>query len=516
MTKRQITRRTFNQGVVATAGAAAGWRPESAVARTTSTLRIAMSGYPATLDPVLLNQTAVRRVVPQIFETLIAFDYATGMALKPALATRWERLSERAVRLALRPGVIFHDRSPFSADDVAFSLGPDHLLGPDRAGRVVALQTLGTLDRVEIVDPGTVIVHAKGPDALLEQRLAAWASQMVSKRAFEAAGTWEAWNSRVVGTGPYKLVEAKLDQRVRLAAHEGYWGQRAPYTEIDYRIVSEVGSRVNALLTGEADLITDVPPDQFPTIAARPELEVVGGSILNTRYLGIDTSGPLLGDTRIRRALSLAIDRKLIIDSLWSGQIDVPNGFQFASFGPNYHADFQGPIYDPDRARALLQHAGYRGEPIAYRLLNNYYTNQTATAQVLVEMWRTVGLRVDITMLENFSQVYKKPVNAIFDNSVTADIPDHLGHAWRSFGPQGELPRQVQGWANEEYFRLGQTLAEDTDSNVRRTAHGRMLEILSEDDPPAIILHSSGQFYGKRKDVPWIPHPTLNLQFGAA
>ncbi|UXN57532.1 ABC transporter substrate-binding protein (plasmid) [Phyllobacterium zundukense] len=134
------------------------------------TLKVGMSGFPPAVEPVLYAHTATRRIAPQMFDTLIAFDQTPDMALRPALAERWERVNGKAVRLVLRKGVTFHDGGPFTADDVAFSLSPEHLLGPDMAGKSTAMQTLDTIDKVEIVDSHTVIVHAKGDDVLLEKR----------------------------------------------------------------------------------------------------------------------------------------------------------------------------------------------------------------------------------------------------------------------------------------------------------------------------------------------------------
>lgn len=512
MTRLQLDRRTALAGVLATSvfgdfpAAAQNPAPRRK-------LTVGMSGFPPSLEPVLFNHTATRRVAPSLFDTLLAVDHGKNMALRPALAERWERINPRAVRLALRKGVVFHDGSPFTADDVAFSYGPDHLLGPGRSGRSVAMQTLDRIDRVEIIDPYTVVIHAKGDDALLEQRLAAWSSEIVSKRAFEAAGSWDRWTAAPIGTGPYRLVEQKLDLHVITAAHDAYWGGRPPYEGVTFRIVPELASRMNGLIAGELDIITDVPPDQFADIGKRATLEVVGASVQNIRELIIDTTDPVLKDTRVRRALSLAIDRKLFIEALWDNRVPVPNGYQMPSFGQGYIADFPALAYDPDEAKKLLAAAGYKGAPITYRLLNNYYTNQTAGAQAMIEMWRAVGLNIQIQMLENFSQVTNSPVRAIYDNSTTAVFPDHLGQAWRNYGPNGGIVKMGL-WSNDEYFALGAKLQDTFDPSERRKLVRRMLEILDRDDPPSVILHASGQFYGKRRDALWTPGQTLDLDFG--
>jgi len=472
-----------------------------------------MSGWPSAIDPVLYNHTAVRRVVPQIFDTLIRLDPAGG-GLHPALATGWERLDARRLRLTLRRDVLFHDGSRLSAADVAFSLSPARLLGQENR-RGVAQQTLSTVDRAEPVDAHTVIVHAKDDDPLLEQRLASWSSQIISRRAFEAAGGWgEKWLTTLTGTGPYRLAELRTHYSITLLRHDGYWGGTPPFARIEYRIVPELAARVAGLLSGEYDIITDLVSDQFANIAGRPELEVVGGPVENIRLLGINTTGPVLGKVGVRRALSLAINRKMIIDHLWDGRLPVPNGFQMPGFGPTYIADFPAPAHDPAAARRLLREAGYAGERIVYGLLNDYYPNQVATAQVMVEMWREVGLNVEIEIHENIGQIYAKPDNAIFDASATANFMDHLGQGWRLFGPAGTFVRQVKLWHNEEYWQLGQVLGRSADVAERRAAHRRMLEILDRVDPPCVILHLSGHFYGKRRDVDWRPLPSLDVHFG--
>jgi peptide/nickel transport system substrate-binding protein len=509
-----MNRRRFATASLGVALAAAAGRPAPADAQARRSVIIGMPTYPPALDPVLFNHTPTRRIVPQLFDTLLAVDYDKGRTLRPALAEQVERIDAQSLRVRLREGVTFHDGSPLTAEDVAFSLGPDHLLGPNRAGNVVSMGTLGTLARVEIVDPGTVVVHAKGADALLEQRLASWASQIVSKRAFDAAGSWDRWAQAPVGSGPYRLVEQRTDVRVRLRANDSYWGGKPPFESVEYRHLPEVAARVSGLLAGDLDLITDVPPDQFATIRRRSDLEVVGGDVQNIRYLVFDCTDPVLRDVRIRRAMSLAIDRALIVSTLWDGGVSIPNGLQMASFGTSYVAEFPMPAYDPRAARDLLRQAGYGGELITYKLLNNYYGLQVATAQVMVEMWRSVGLNVKLQMLENFSQIYKTPIHAVFDNSATADFPDHLGQGWRVFGPRSQNVATLGIWRNDEYAQLGQILLDSVDPTERRNAHRRMLEILAHDDPPAILLHTSGQFYAKRRDIAWRPIDTVDMDFG--
>ncbi len=509
MTRRNLIAAGAASGFLAASGAPFAMAQNAA----RRTLRVGMSGFPATLDPAMANATAVRRVVTNMFDKLLAFDQSANMALRPALAERWERVSGSALRLFLRKGVMFHDGSPFTAEDVAFSLSPDHLLGPDKAGKTTAMQTLDTIDRVEIIDSHTVIVHTKGDDGLIEKRLASWHSEIVSKRAFLAAGNWDAWLAAPVGTGPYKIVSKTLDVDIVLASHDAYWGGLPPFSGVHFRIIRELASRMNALVAKEVDFITDISPDMFPEIERHGELEIAGGPVQNIRSLTIDTTDPVLGKVGVRRALSLALDRKALVQALWQGRLPVPNGYQLATFGEAYIEDFPALAHDPELARKLLREAGYNDEKITYKLLNNYYPNQVSGAQIMIEMWRGVGINVEIQMMENFAQIQKKPIHAIYDNSNTAIFPDPLAHAWRLFGPNGEMPK-LGIWSNEEYFRIGETLKKTIDPAARRPILRRMLEITTNDDPGCIILHGSGQFYAKRKDFGWTPEPSLDLDFG--
>src|SRR5262245_30360836 len=135
MTRFTLSRR---RALVGAGGALAAAAMPAAQAQERRRLTVAMSGSPPALEPVLFNHTATRRVVSQMFDTLLALDHGHDLALRPALAERWERVSARALKLSLRRGVTFHDGRPFTAEDVAFSLGLDHLLGPGRTGQTIS------------------------------------------------------------------------------------------------------------------------------------------------------------------------------------------------------------------------------------------------------------------------------------------------------------------------------------------------------------------------------------------
>ncbi|NCY15997.1 MAG: TetR family transcriptional regulator [Actinobacteria bacterium] len=318
-------------------------------------------------------------------------------------------------------------------------------------------------ERVEAVDRMTVRFHNATPDVTLEGRLSRAGSNIVSKRGYEEANTWLEWARRPITTGPYKVAEFRADQSLTLVAHDEYWGGRPPLRQIRFVEVPEVASRINGLLSGDYHFACDIPPDQIPNIERNRAFEVQGGTILNHRLTVFDKNFPVLRNPLVRRAFTHAIDRQAIVDALWAGRTVVPKGLQWDFYGEMLIQDWSVPRFDQAEARRLLREANYRGEPIPYRLLNNYYTNQNATAQVLVEMWRSVGLNVQIEMKENWSQILERsPTRAVRDWSNSAAFNDPVSSLVNQHGPNGQQ-QQVGEWTNEEMNRLSVELETSVD-----------------------------------------------------
>lgn len=478
---------------------------------------VAMPNSPnvATLEPSRDYGNVSFRMGYNLYDNLIGIDYRAGAKLVPALATKWERSSTTAVDFTLREGVAFHDGGIMTAEDVAFSFGPERMSDPKAPGYQQTRPFLPTIERVEATGPMTVRVTTKSPDPLLLRRLAGWGGQIISKKAYLAAANFAAWEKAPVGTGPFKLKEFSYDRRFVFAAHDAYWGGRPSADELEFRIVPELASRMNQLATGEADFITEVSPDQLPIIEAMTGCEVAGGAIQNVRAIVYNKFDPALADPRVRRALSFAIDRQVIVDSLYGGRTWVPNGHQDKSYGELYLADYAGPGFAPDKARALLKEAGYDGRKIVYRVLNNYYTLQVQTAQILQEMWRTVGLDVAIEVKESWSQVYQPGVG-ICDASDTIFWQDPVGAMVRRYGPASNVQAVAKLWSNDEFNALCPVLQSSLDTEERKRTFHRMLVIYDEVDPPGTALHDLTMFYGKKKSVPWQAYPVEYMDFRAA
>jgi peptide/nickel transport system substrate-binding protein len=477
-------------------------------------LVVAVQGNPPTFEPLTTESLVAYRVIYNIFDNLIDVDYTDNYKLKPGLAISWKRVDGKTLELKLRPGVKFHDGSVLTADDVVFSFGPERLLGEKAPGWPAARSFWVNLARVEKAGDLTVRFVMKENDILLEQRIAGWTGQIVSKKAFLAAGSWEEWVKKPIGTGPYKAAENKPGEYMLVQAHDSYWGGVPTAKSVKFAIVPELAARMAGLATNEYQIITDLGPDQLDQVAADPNLEVVGQPVNNHRLLTYDQDHAVLKNPLMRRALNVAIDRQAIVASLWKGRTKVPRSLQWESFGAMYLADFPQYEYKPEQARRLAQQAGYKGEPIPYRVLNNYYANELSTAQVLVEMWKAAGLNVVLEVKENWQQVLQDDKGRAIRNwSNSAIYPDPASSLPRQHGPSG-VQAAFKEWSNDEFEKLAVTLRNSSDPAERKKVFQRMLHIWEIEDPNGTVLHQNAMFYAKRKDVKWgvYPHPYMDFR----
>ena len=486
-------------------------------ARPTITVAVQKISNTGTLDPLReQSSNASERWVGSIMETLIARNQQGKLERVPGLATEWRRIDDATVELKLRPGVRLHNGDELTAEDVAFSFGPERMFGPDLPKDIpeIARRHWPALRRVEIVDRLTVRFVNATPDVTMEGRLSAGGSEIVSKRAWLARGSWQANAKAPVGTGPYKLREFTPDTSLILDAHDEYWGGRPPARTLRFLEVPEESSRLDGLYSGEYQFAADISPDQIAEIEKGKKFAAPGGLVLNHRILAFDKHHPALVDPRVRLAMAHAIDGQAIVDSLWVGRTRVPPGLQWEFYGDMFIPDWRVPPYDPGRARQLLKDAGYNGEKIAYRVRNGYYTAEVATAQVIAEFWKAVGLNADIEVKENWGEVLAKSGRGVRDWSNSAVFDDPVSSIVNQHGPNGA--QQLNGeWSNDEMNRLSPELVSSTDRARRRQIFARMLQICERDDPAYIVLHQNAVFTAMRRGTRWRAPPSFFLDFSS-
>lgn len=483
------------------------------------------------LDVMRERSNVGARVFFSIFESLIDFErQELDLPQKPMLATEWRQVDDLTVELTLREGVVFHNGDTLDADDVVFTFSPERFgMLPEQMaaqedgkqlftsnvsgvqGKVpppevaaIYKRSWPLLGRVEKVDDMTVRFVTTQPDPTLIGRISRYGSEIYSQQGYAAAESWLAHAQKPIGTGPYKVVRFEDDTILELEAHDEYWGGTPPIKKLTFLVVPEVASRVNGLLSGEYDFITDVPPDQIDLIEREAGFHVVGGPITNHRLMVFDKNNGAMQDPLVRRAITHAIPREAIVDALWGGRTRVPAGLQWEYYSDMFIDGWEVPEYNPELAKDLLAEAGYDGEPIQMRVLNNYYTNQVSTAQISAESLRQIGLNIDFQMKENWQQITDPSdgKRAIRDWSNSAPFPDPVASIVNQHCQNGGQ-QQTGEWTNEEFNENCLILERSMDQDARKAAFARMLEIIEREDPGYTVLHQNAIFYGKRQDIEW-------------
>jgi peptide/nickel transport system substrate-binding protein len=370
-------------------------------------LRIGLKAEPTSLDPQYQNLAANNQVALNIFEPLVARD--AGQRLVPALAVSWKPVSDTEWEFKLRPGVKFQDGAPFTAEDVVFTF--------ERAAKVPNSPTPFTaitrqVTRLEIVDPLTLRITTAMPAPLLPVDLS---NLPILSHTAAAGGAPEGRTTDelnrgegLVGTGPFKFVAWKRGGDLTLARNDTYWGAGPAWAHVVFRPLANAPARVAALLAGDVDLIEDPPFADLARIRADSRLTLAKAVSSRVIYIGLDqhaepspgipdTKGknPLM-DRRVREALSRAIDRKGIVDTIMDG-LAVPAGdlLPYPAFGTSRDTRPEG--YDPAASRRLLAEAGYpNGFALTLGTPNGRYLNDLKVAQAVAAMWTRIGVKTGV------------------------------------------------------------------------------------------------------------------------
>jgi peptide/nickel transport system substrate-binding protein len=317
-------------------------------------------------------------------------------SVKPHLATAWSYPDEKTLRFKVRQGVKFHTGDVMTTEDVAFTY--TRLLDPKTESRhTPALRAIG---EVKAVDAETVDFVLKEPDATLLGRLSIL--PVIPKKYFESVGGTDAFGQKPVGTGPFKFVEWVKGQRVVMEANPDYFLGAPKLKTIVYRQISEDNTRITELLTGNADLVNNVPPALASKIKddAKTELQTVRG--LRNVYLKINTKKAPFTELKVRQAINHAIDVKLIIETVLGGNaVPTPGGYE----GPGvwgYYKDVDKEVYpfDPAKAKALLAEAGVKPGNVNILSAKGRLLNDAEVVQAIAGMLQNVGFTPQVQLLD--------------------------------------------------------------------------------------------------------------------
>jgi peptide/nickel transport system substrate-binding protein len=460
------------------------------------TVAFLIESSPANLDPRIGTDAQSQRIDALLFDGLVAHD--ASFQFTPALAEWWEQPNPLTLVFHLRSGVRFHDGRLLTARDVVWTI--ESMLKPGGPGGVITPKTAAyaSIDTLDAADDHTVAMHLKHADNFLLTNLSTGAMGIVPE------GSGRDFWQHPVGTGPFRFVSQQIDQDVIVERNPLSWSVVPKLERVRFAVVPDAITESLELEKGSGDVaVNSLPMDSLPVLAARPNLrmEETGGTEI--QYLSFNLRDPLLGDARVRQAISCAIDRKLIIQTLMGNHarpalsLLPPSHWAFSDDGPRFD-------YDPARAARLLDEAGHPrgGDGVRFHLTMKTSNDEGTRllAAVLQQQLAAVGIALDLRSFE-YATFYSDVTRGAFQmyslRWIGIEQPDIFSYAFSTarFSPKG---------ANRSHYsnaRLDALLGEaeqSEDAAHRRADYAEVQQILARDLPAinlwyrdTVVVHNS-------------------------
>ena len=481
------------------------------------TLAFSYQPEPSALSTIATTAVPTALVATKIFESLLEYEGA-GLKPKAGLAESWSTSSDGLTHtFKLREGVKFHDGKPLTSADVKFSV--EKLVKPFHSrGKVY----FGELDTVETPDARTVVFKLKKPVPFFLKAFQPSETPILPKHLLEHLDTSDAKNVRQaefmqkpVGTGPFVFKEWKKGSHVILERNPDYWKQGRPYLDqVIFRVIPDGAARAIALETGEIDLapMNAIPQADMQRLAALPQIEISNegaeglGPLL---WLEVNLREKPLADKRVRQAISMAIDRKKVVDIIWYGQGKPARG-PLVSGNPWFDKSLKPFEYSLQKANKLLDEAGYpRGAGgIRFRMtqhftpygesfvrLAEYTKNELGKLGIAVETqsadmggWlKAVYTDWSYQMTNNFTHNYSDPAIGTQRAFVSSNIR------------KGASFTNSMGYRNPRVDELFAQAAVEIDEGKRAAQLAEVQKILADELPVIFLVEIAySHLYNKR------------------
>lgn len=298
------------------------------------------------LDPHQGKETPAVEVSDQIFDTLTVIDAKTN-EVKPQIAESWKEINEKQYQFKIRKGIKFHDGSDLTVEDVKFSL--------DRAIHSASVSYIvDFIDNVKILDQDTIEVNLKAPYAPILRNLSVPFAAIVPKKVVEKDE--KAFINNPIGSGPYKFVEWKRGDSIKLEAFPDYFEGEAPTKNLMMKVIPEAAQRVIALQNNEIDIAYDIPTNYIQTVKDDPNLSLEETDPSSCCYISFNMNKKPFDDVRVRKAINMAINRKEIVETIMNGSGQAADSIIAPTVFGYYSPE---PIeYNPEKAKELLKEAG--------------------------------------------------------------------------------------------------------------------------------------------------------------
>ncbi|MFO8060195.1 MAG: ABC transporter substrate-binding protein [Bacillota bacterium] len=424
-------------------------------------------------------------------------QYRGNNELFPMMAESWE-IGEDGLSWTfhLRQGVTWHDGVEFTAEDVKWNFETimDPATGSIRAGN------FELVDRIEVLDSHTLRIITKEPYASLLDKVGT--QRLIPKHVGEEGGL-DDYNHNPIGTGPFKFVEWKPDEKIVLERFDDYWEGRPYLDRLEFVVIPEASVRMIALENEEIHYDPSAPPqEEIPRLLEDDRFQVLRSLATNFQFIALNCLNPLFEDYRARQAIAYAINKETIIDSFFSHTAVVGDGPFSEAYGYYYNADVLTRYrQDVDRARELLDELGWspgedgylrnaQGEVFEFDTMVRQGSEDLRNVLVLVQQWlKDVGIKMNIQELE-WTVILSKMTetrtdyDAVIVGFGATPDPDHhyIFHSEGGFW--------IANYSNErvdEVLERGRSVVEPAQ---RKVYYDEYLEITSREQAVVFLWHN--------------------------
>lgn len=427
-----------------------------------------------TLDPANHRDRVTESVIRNLFDGLVTKD--ENGEVQPMIAESWENPTPTEWIFKIREGIQFHDGSDLTADDVVYTFNRIITEGAMEGASSPRKGLLGTMKEVTKEDDFTVKFTFESPWPIFLKMLPH--QQIVPKKYIEEVGEVE-FREHPIGAGPFKFVEAKLDERIVLERFEEYYGNVAKVKNLVFDIIPETSSRVAALQAGEVQRIHAVTPSLAEELKKDPDLEVKSVNGTRVAMIEMNTQNKPFDDVNVRKAMNHAVDMDKIVSSLFGEYgVRLAGSMLPGSFSEN--TDLKPYAYDPEKAKALLKEAGYEdGFSVVIDTIDEHKEVAEAVASELRKINIDANTRIwDVGVLKDLLLKGERQMSVMDWGNSTMDPYDILNPKLKT-GDRGNYSL----YSNEKVDELLVNGEIELDEGKRAEMYKEAQQIIYDDAP---------------------------------
>ncbi|MYL35212.1 ABC transporter substrate-binding protein [Pontibacillus yanchengensis] len=483
------------------------------------TLIYARGGDSTALDPITTTEGETFRVTENIFETLLNYE-DTNTQLVPGLAKEWTVSDDGLTyTFTLEEGVMFHDGTDFNADAVVFNF--ERWMNGDSEQFPYYTMFGGfkgdeghVIKEVKAVDEFTVEFSLNRPQAPFLKNLAMTPFGMASPDAVEKHG--DKFTENPVGTGPFQFTEWKRNERIVLEKNANYRKEGLPkLNKVIYTVIPENSARLNALMTGEVDLIDGVNPSDVERIESDPNLQIMERPSMNVGYMAftMNRDTPMAAEQKVRQALSHAVPKEQIIEAFYGGLAEPAKTVMPPSI-EGYNDDIEDYEYDVEKAKSLLAEAGFE-DGFEFDLWympvpRPYIPEGQKIAEVLQQSFAEIGVTANLQTAD-WGTYLEKASKGDFDAFLlgwTGDNGDPDNFIYTLLDKDSIGSNNYAYYSNDELHEVLIEAQTITDQDKRNELYKQAQEMVHADAPWIPLVHSTPVVAAKKEVTGYIPHPT--------